>query len=690
MIRNKREVFTMTLFEELELLLVKDERFVSEGKLLKNKIVESALKLDKDLIKLLLNSEKIKAHFFIEVDKTLVFDKEKFMKFIDNKEFLPDSYTSFKNKIGLTTDDGRYISKSREVVLAWPYKDCVLEGGQKKEDEKREEIFYNEILAPDEIDRLLEPKVLTNFKRIDVKGEHTLDGFKRDAEVNKKRGLPKDTITDNLIIKGNNLLVLHSLLKEFRGKVKLIYIDPPYNTGNDSFNYNDNFNHSTWLTFMKNRLEIARDLLREDGVIFVQCDDNEQAYLKVLMDEIFNRSNFVSNIVVRSSTPSGTKTAHKEKTIIKQHDSILVFAKDKSNINFRPQYSKSKSWDSHYSIYIEKIDDRVQLLKLEDVLREKGILNESEKLKEINIDNKKFKDFYLKNAEKIARWTSHENKEIIKLCLSTYKDKLYITKDNKGKETIYLNKQVLQQLSYSIKEVYDNKKITKDIANLVCDFWDDIDFQNTQNEGVVSLPAGKKPEFLLYRIINMTTDSGEIILDFFMGTGTTCAVAHKMGRQYIGVEQLDYGENSAVVRLKNVIGKENSKGKLISTIKNYDTTGISKAVNWQGGGDFIYCELKELNEEFIQKIEDTKNSEEILKIWEDMKKQAFLSYRVDSKLFDDNIEEFKELPIEEQKELLIKCLDANDLYVNYSEIKDSQYNISDKDIKLNNEFYRGL
>ena len=127
--------------------------------------------------------------------------------------------------------------KSREVVLAWPYKDCVLEGGQKKEDEKREEIFYNEILAPDEIDRLLEPKVLTNFKRIDVKGEHTLDGFKRDAEVNKKRGLPKDTITDNLIIKGNNLLVLHSLLKEFRGKVKLIYIDPPYNTGNDSFNY---------------------------------------------------------------------------------------------------------------------------------------------------------------------------------------------------------------------------------------------------------------------------------------------------------------------------------------------------------------------------------------------------------------------------------------------------------------------
>ena len=176
---------------------------------------------------------------------------------------MPDSYTAFKNKIGLTADK-RYLAKSKEVVLSWPYKDCVLEGGQEKEDEKRKEIFHNEVLAPDEIDRLLEPKVFTNFKRINAKGEHEVSEIKP---------------TDNLIIKGNNLLVLHSLKKRFAGKVKLIYIDPPYNTGNDEFKYNDSFNHSTWLTFMKNRLEIAKELLREDGVIFVQCDDNEQAYL---------------------------------------------------------------------------------------------------------------------------------------------------------------------------------------------------------------------------------------------------------------------------------------------------------------------------------------------------------------------------------------------------------------------------
>jgi len=429
----------MEMFESLKNLLEKDERLVSDGKLLKNKIVELGLKLDKELIKLLLTDEKIKGFFFKDIDGVLVFDKEKFIKFIDNKEFLPDSYTTFKNKIKLAADRN-YIAESKEVVLVWPYKDCILEGGQEEPDEKRMEIFYNEILAPDEIDRLLDPKVFTNFKRIDKNGEHEVKDFRRDKELNRKRGLPEDTITDNLIIKGNNLLVLHSLKKQFAGKVKLIYIDPPYNTGNDDFKYNDNFNHSTWLTFMKNRLEVAKELLKEDGVIFVQCDNNEQAYLKVLMDEIFKRENFISDIAVRSSTPSGTKTAHKEKTIIKQRDSILVFAKNKTNVEFKPQYSKLQEWDTHYSIWIQKTSEGVKLFKLVDKLKEENILSKDQSLQDININDKKFKNFYLKNADKIARWTSHKNKEIIKICLREYKDKLYITKDNEGRETIYLNK----------------------------------------------------------------------------------------------------------------------------------------------------------------------------------------------------------------------------------------------------------
>ncbi|MBA7531726.1 hypothetical protein ES705_23947 [subsurface metagenome] len=286
----------MMLLHELKTTLKKDERLVSDDKLLKNRIVELALKLDKDLIKLLLSNKRIKDHFFTEVDKILVFDKEKFMKFVDNKEFLPDSYTSFKNKIGLTADK-KYIAKSKEVVLSWPYKDCILEGGQEKEDEKRKEIFHNEILASDEIDRLLEPKVFTNFKRISAKGE---------------QGVSEIKPTDNLIIKGNNLLALHSLKKRFAGKVKLIYIDPPYNTGNDEFGYNDSFNHSTWLTFMTNRVEIAKKLLDETGIFATQSSFHEYAYLKVMLDDLFHKENHLCtfNILVRH--PDRVLTGDKE------------------------------------------------------------------------------------------------------------------------------------------------------------------------------------------------------------------------------------------------------------------------------------------------------------------------------------------------------------------------------------------
>jgi len=198
-----------SILDNLKNLLKKDERLVSEGELLKNKVIELAIKSDKNLIKLLLADKQMKEIFFTEVDKATIFDKDKFIKFVSNKQFLPDSYTAFKNKIGLTEDD-EFIKEKKEVVLSWPYKDCVLEGGMTKEDQKRDEIFWNETLAPDEISRLLDPKVFTNAKRIDKNGEHKLDKFKTDENGD---------IKDNLIIKGNNLLALHSLKKRFAGKV---------------------------------------------------------------------------------------------------------------------------------------------------------------------------------------------------------------------------------------------------------------------------------------------------------------------------------------------------------------------------------------------------------------------------------------------------------------------------------------
>ena len=185
------------LQNELINILQHEDALVVDGQLNKNKIVEMALQVNPKLIKYLIKHDTFKTHFFIDVEGVLVFDKIKFQRFVNNKSFLPDSYTTFKNKIGLTINDGttdNYISTKNDVVLAWPHKDCVLEGGQTKEDQKRNEIFWNETLAPDEIDRLLDPKVFTNWKKYDQQGEHEV------TEISDN---------DNLLIKGNNYYLFH-------------------------------------------------------------------------------------------------------------------------------------------------------------------------------------------------------------------------------------------------------------------------------------------------------------------------------------------------------------------------------------------------------------------------------------------------------------------------------------------------
>ncbi|MDB7997997.1 site-specific DNA-methyltransferase [[Eubacterium] siraeum] len=191
-------------------VLKEDERFFSEsGDLLRNAVVEASNKMDAKLIKGLYKNAVTREKFFTDADGIAVFDKTGFGWVINNREFLPDSYTRYKNKIGLVNNKGEYISNSNDVELVFPYKDCILEGGQTKEEQKRNEIFYNETLAPDEVDRLLYPKVFTNVKR------YTADGFEDALKFRDN---------DNLIIRGNNLLALSSLLKVFEGKVKCIYI----------------------------------------------------------------------------------------------------------------------------------------------------------------------------------------------------------------------------------------------------------------------------------------------------------------------------------------------------------------------------------------------------------------------------------------------------------------------------------
>jgi len=653
----------MKLYTTLEQQLKKEPNFVTDnGELKKWVVLNKAQNFDEELIELLLQNETLKEKFFVKVKDVLVFKQNLFIEFLEQKNYLNDSYTQFKNKVGLTID-GKYLKQRNEVALVWPFKDCILEGGQSREEDKREEIFFNEILAQDEITQLLEPKVFTNAKRIDKDGEKPLDHFNRNEN---------GTITDNLIIKGNNLLALHTLKEEFAGKVKLIYIDPPFNTGNDSFQYNDSFNHSTWLTFMRNRLEVAKICLKNDGLLFINIDDIEEAYLKILCDEIFGRENFINVIAVKSSTPSGTKTAHKDKTIIKQKDLILAYKKN-GQIKLTPQYTKRDKWDTHYSLYLELQNDEYKLTKLIDKLKENGIVDDNKKLDDVDIDNKQFKEFYLENADRICRLQSHKNKEAEKISRSK-KDVVYEHFLDNTSKGLYFNGQVVTPLSQGIKKVYSNQKFVQDLGMLLCDFWNDIDFQNTQNEGGVSFPTAKKPETLLSRIIDLATEEGEIVMDYHLGSGTTCAVAHKMNRQYIGIEQLNYGENDSVKRLINVINAEQS--------------GVSRAYDWKGGGSFVYLELKKYNQNFIEQIEEAKDTKALLQIWEQMKTKSFLNYNVDIKKQDEHLEEFKALSLAEQKQHLCEILDKNQLYVNLSSLNDADFACTEEEKKVTKDFYQ--
>lgn len=565
----------MNLLEQLTELLSTDERLVIEGKLAKNKIVELCLSLDPSLLKLLLSNDKIKKHFFTDVESILVFDKVAFQRFVNNKSFLPDSFTEFKNKIGLFSDD-RYINESNDVVLAWPYKDCVLEGGQTKEDQKRKEIFWNETLAPEEVDKLLSPKVFSNFKKYDDSGEKS----EFDLENN-----------DNLVIKGNNLLALKSLKGRFKEKIKLIYIDPPFNTERDSFSYNDRFSQSTWLTFMRNRLEVAKELLAENGTIYIHLDSKEVHYLKVLCDEVFGKENFLNEIIwAYKERESSTRCYNKK------HDTILFYAKNKS---------------SNYTFNYDDIREEYSKVTI-----------------------KKFK--YTDDDGRAYRLRGKDG-----------------TNDPKDEsEDTY--RQYLDKSSGPLPRDWFVMPILNQSAS-------------------ERLFDTQKSEALIRRFILASTNEKDLVLDFFGGSGTTAAVAHKLNRHYITVEQMESQISLIVNRLKGVV--------------NNSQEGISKDVKWKGGRSFVYCELAELASKYSDLIEQAITSDQLSAIWNDLKESSNLSYKIDLKAFDKSINSFNELTFEAQQQFLIEVIDKNQLYVNFSEIDDETNGISDLDKKHNKEFY---
>ena len=614
----------MKLYETLEKQLKKEPNFVTDnGELKKWVVINKAQNYDAELIGLLLDDKELKAKFFLEIKSVLVFNQSLFIQFLEQKNYLNDSYTAYKNKVGLNID-GKYLKQRNEVSLVWPFKDCVLEGGQSREEDKREEIFFNETLAQDEITQLLEPKALTNAKRYNAKGEKPLDKFNRNEQ---------GIITDNLILKGNNLLSLHSLKKEFAGQVKMIYIDPPYNTGNDSFKYNDNFNHSSWLTFIKSRLEVAKDLLKDDGVMFVSCDDNEQAYLKVLLDEIFGRDNFVTNFVWRRRKTQANLAKH----IAPVHDFIICIAKNKSNlvVNKIP-YSEE---------FIKKTFSNPDN-------DERGVYQTGPLARPANSTNKEYTLKMPNGREITAKWSCSQetfNKYV-------KEKRLVIPRGGEGmpRIKIFLTELEGQIPNTWLDNIATNDEASKEIENMF---------------GTNAAFSFSKPSNLIKHLVIIGSQKDDIVLDFFAGSGTTAQAVLDLNkedggnRKFILCEQMDYIETVTTERAKKVIAKNKQ-------------------------GEFVYLELKKYNQTFIEQIESAKDTKALLKIWEEMKAKSFLNYNVDLQKQEEHIEEFKALPLAEQKQHLVELLDKNQLYVNLSSLNDKDFAVSAEEKKVTKDFYQ--
>ena len=630
--------------QKLEKLLQHPE-FLVEGQLNKNKLSELARKYDSELLELLMSDEDVKNHFFSNIqDGVLVFKKDIFLQFLNNKEFLPDSFTAYKTKIGLAKENGPYLSENNKVVLNFPYKDCVLEGGQTKEDSKRQEVFFNEILAPTEITRLLDDKVLTNFKRYDKNGKQEV------MDLNEN---------DNLIIKGNNLIALHSLKKRFEGKVKVIYIDVPYyfkKNIENAFQYNSNFKLSTWLVFLKNRLEIAKKLLSEKGSIWIHTGEDGMHYLKVLGDSIFGQNNFVGTLPRKIRDGKSDVPFN----FSQDFDWILVYTRgnEKQSVVGRNIERKYYTTPDFPNSPWRMADLTTQRTVVERPNSDFDMINpKTGKVYPVNpkrswaVTKETFDSWYEKGG--IGFPDDYDFMKGERPFRRIFKEE-----DLQNQKPSYVSSDILlRDIIAAILTKTKNKDGNDEITNLFTR--DDFSYA--------------KPENLIKSILEITTNERDIILDFFLGSGTTAAVAHKMNRQYIGIEQMDYIETVAVERLKKVISGEQG--------------GISKDVDWQGGGSFVYCELKNDAQEFKSKIQEAGSTEELTELLKLAKQSSFLSYRIDPKKLREN--EFKQLSLAEQKQILLEIIDNNNLYVNYSDIDDISNGISDADKKLNREFYGG-
>lgn len=445
-------------------------------------------------------------------------------------------------------------------------------------------------------------------------------------DKNKSYGEKK---SGNLLIHGDNLLALKSLEKDYAGKIKCIYIDPPYNTGSAFEHYNDNLEHSIWLDLMYKRLIILKRLLTEDGIIFIQIDDNEMAYLKVICDEIFGRNNYLNTISVKTKNIAGASGGGEDKRLKKNVEYIISYTNDYQKFKWlRNAYSQTEIYD-----LVQKYKQEGISWKYTSVLYNPGkeeyicstvdgngneikIFNRiGYELKSINQISKEEgiseKDVYYKYMKYIYTTAMPQSsirpRVMEKLSSIEHNDLISIkyvpkTGKNKGLEYEQFYKgdkfRLLTWLS-DVSEFKDNVWYKKDLQGTL---WDGINLNNLTKEGNVVFPNGKKPEALLERILMMCTNENDYVLDSFLGSGTTVAVAHKMNRKWIGIEMGEHIHTHVIPRLKSIID-------------NTDTYGVYNKEKTRYSNGFDYYELAPTlikKDMFEQEIINSKYDEKML------------------------------------------------------------------------------
>lgn len=608
-----------------------DKYFTKSGALKRNTVIEDLDNYDKDLMTAILKDDLLHKTYTSKIADVEIFEINKFVYMLRYKEYREDSFTKYDNKIRLTAG-GKYIDDSSDVVLDFPYKDCVLKAGMTKEDVEHsgdaDEPFLNETLAKSEIDELYEPKILINATKYDKNG--------------KKKVLAVSQ-SDNIVIKGNNLIALYSLEKRYAGKIKSIILDPPYyfykNKPDDSFSYNSNFKLSTWLTFMKNRMEIAKKLLSENGILILTVGLDGAPYLEILLNSIFDiakdPNRLVGNIAWRK-----TDNQSNIGDFANVSDRILVYRKNSDTKLYKlPLSDKAKK---EYSYSDKKgAYRRANLLDLT-----RGKFHYKVETPDGTVLN--------------GPWMIDETK---------FKQLV----ENDGIHWPKSGKQIPYGKTYLADQI--------DKGQIPSDFWDGSYGTNQRAAKEIKDLFGSrafkfaKPEELLRNLISISSKAGDIVLDFFMGSGTTPAVAMKMNRHFIGIDQMDYIDTIGVNRLRKVINGEQG--------------GISKEVNWQGGGSFIYAELMEKNQGYLRDIQDSENMDELMNVYSRMKQNGDIDFRVDLNKFEASLKAGELPSLEDRKKELIKIIDKNQLYYNYSDIDDENVKslIADTDYEFNKSFY---